>query len=140
MLNINKRIYLPKGLAFYKVGSGEQRLSLVSVNNVVDVVSESINNPSFYNETFIVKDAEDYSINEIISTFKEIFKEHNKSVVQFPLCIPETVFKLMGIVMPKKAKFYEYQLRKIAEDAVYSGEKLRSTGIKLKWNMRNSLK
>jgi nucleoside-diphosphate-sugar epimerase len=139
LLNIHKRIYLPGKKAFYKIGDGEQCLSLVSVNNVVDVVAACINNPSFFNETFIVKDVEDYSINGIIATFKEIYSQGGKPVVRIPLCLPETVFKLMGVVMPARAKFYEYQLRKIAEDALYSGAKLDSR-IRLKWNMRNSLK
>jgi nucleoside-diphosphate-sugar epimerase len=140
LLNIHKRIYLPKKKAFYKIGDGEQCLSLVSVNNVVDVVVACINNPLFFNETFIVKDVEDYSINGIIATFRDIYSEQSKPVVRIPLCIPEKVFKLIGVAMPGRAKFYEYQLKKIADDSVYSAEKLRSTGIKLKWNIRNSLK
>ena len=50
------------------------------------------------------------------------------------------VFGLVGFVMPERAKFYEYQLRKIAEDNVYSGGKLRATGVELKWNLKNTLK
>jgi len=119
LLNINKRIYLPGRMIFYKIGSGEQRLSLVSVKNVVDVVVDSINNGNYFNETFIVKDIEDYSINEIISTFKDIFSQHGKPVVQIPLCVPEAVFKLLGFV--------------------YAGAKLHSM-IQLKWNLRNTLK
>ena len=139
LLNINKRIYLPGGTAFYKVGAGEQRLSLASVNNVVDVVVDSINNINYFNETFIVKDMEDYSVNEIISSFKDIFSQHSKPVVQIPLCVPEAAFKLMGFVMPERARYYGYQLRKIADNAVYSGAKLHSM-VQMKWNLRNTLK
>ena len=139
LLNINKRIYLPGKTAFYKIGSGNQRQSLVSVNNVVDVVVDSINNSNYFNQTFIIKDGEDYSINEIISTFKDIFSQHNKTVVQVPPCIPETVFRLLGFVMHERAKFYRYQLKKIANNAVYSGAKLHSRA-QLKWNIKNTLK
>ncbi|HOE18450.1 MAG TPA: NAD(P)-dependent oxidoreductase [Syntrophorhabdaceae bacterium] len=139
LLNINKRIYLPGGTAFYKVGAGEQRMSLASVNNVVDVVVDSINNSNYFNETFIVKDMEDYSINEIISSFKDIFSQHGKPVVQVPLCLPKAAFKLMGFVMPERARYYGYQLRKIADNAVYSGAKLHKM-IQLKWNLKNTLK
>jgi len=139
LLNINKRIYLPGRTAFYKVGAGEQRLSLVSVNNVVDVVLDSINNSNYFNKTFIVKDMEDYSINEIISSFKEIFSQHSKPIVQVPLYVPKAAFKLMGFVMPERARYYGYQLRKIAGDAVYSGAKLHKM-IQPKWNLKNTLK
>jgi len=138
LLNVSKRIYLPKGFAFYKVSSGEQRLSLVSVNNVVDVVAACINNPLFFNETFIVKDVKDYSINDIILVFKDIFHEQNKPVVKIPLCIPKIAFGLLGIVMSKKTHYYQYQFKKISENAIYSGKKLHSI-IQLKWNLRNTL-
>ena len=52
----------------------------------------------------------------------------------------EAVFKLLGLVMPERAKFYEYQLKKIADDNIYSGSRLLSTGIKLKWNMENTVR
>jgi UDP-glucose 4-epimerase len=140
LLNINKRIYLPRKMAFYKINGGEQCLSLLSVNNVVDVVATCINNPSFYNEIFIVKDIKDYSINEIISTFRGVYLQKYKPVFRIPLFIPETVFKLLGLVIPDRAKFYKYQLKKIADDNIYSGSKLFLTGIKLKWNLKNTLK
>ncbi len=139
LLNINKRIYLPGKTAFYKIGSGGQLMSLVSVNTVVDVVVDSINNGHYFNQTFIVKDIGDYSINEIISTFKDIFSQHGKPVVRVPLCFPEAAFKLLGFVAPEKAKFYGYQLRKVAGDAVFSGAKLHKM-IQLKWNLKNTLK
>ena len=138
LLNINKRIYLPGKMTFYKIGSGDQCLSLASVNNVVDVVVDSINNSNYFNETFVVKDIEDYSINEIISSFKDIFSQHGKPVVQIPLRVPEAAFKLLGFVIPERARYYGYQLRKIANNAVYSGAKLHSM-IQMTWNLRNTL-
>jgi nucleoside-diphosphate-sugar epimerase len=138
LLNISKRIYFPGKIFFYKIGSGAQRLSLASVKNVVDVIVGSMNNSNYFNQTFIVKDMEDYSINEIISSFKDIFSQHGKSVVQLPLCVPKAAFRLMGFVMPEKARFYGYQLRKITDDAVYSGAKLHSM-VQMKWNLRNTL-
>ena len=139
LLNINKRIYLPGKMAFYKIGSGNQRMSLVSVKNVVDVIVKSINNSNYFNKTFIVKDNEDYSINEIISVFKSLFLQHNRPVIQVPLCIPETAFKLLSLVIPERARFYQYQLEKIADDDVYSGAKLHSM-IQMKWNLKNTFK
>jgi len=139
LLNISKRIYFPGKMVFYKIGSGTQRLSLVSVKNVVDVIVGSVNNNNYFNQIFIVKDMEDYSINEVISSFKDIFSQHKKSIVQIPLCVPKTTFKLLALVMPEKARFYRYQLRKIADDAVYTGAKLHAI-VQMKWNLKNTLK
>ena len=140
LLNINKRIYLPGNVAFYKVGSGEQCLSLVSVDNVVDVVAACINSPLFFNETFIVKDVEDYSINGIIATFKDIYSQRGKPVVGIPLCIPSFLFKCLGLFAQGRAEFYKLQLNKIAVNSIYSAEKLRATGVQLMWNLKNTLK
>jgi hypothetical protein len=73
-----------------------------------------------------------------MSIFKEIYSQKDKPVFQIPLCIPGTVFKLLSLVMPERAKFYEYQLKKIAQDSIYSVEKLRLTGTPLKWNLYNT--
>lgn len=138
LLNINKRICLPKQLAFYKVGSGEQRMSLLSVNNVVDAVTESINNKMFFNEIFNVSDFQDYSINQIIIFLKELCSQRNKPVITIPEAIHLRAFQCLKLLMPKKADYLKYQFNKIAQDSVYSAEKLRSKGTKLKWNLYNT--
>jgi len=138
LLNINKRVYLPKKMAFYKIASGEQRISLCSVQNVVDVINYSVNNKSYFNEVFIVKDAKDYSINEIISVLRDVFIQKNKPIIRIPSLIPEIVFGCIGIIIPQKGKFYKSQLKKIAQDSIYSGNKIYSSGIRLKWNLKNT--
>lgn len=138
LLNINKRVYLPKKMAFYKIASGEQRISLCSVQNVVDVINYSVNNKSYFNEVFIVKDAKDYSINEIISVLRDVFIQKNKPIIRIPSLIPEIVFGCIGLIMPQKGKFYKSQLKKIAQDSICSGNKIYSSGIRLKWNLKNT--
>jgi len=138
LLNINKRVYLPKKMAFYKIASGEQCISLCSVQNVVDVINYSVNNKSYFNEVFIVKDAKDYSINEIISVLRDVFMQKNKLIIRIPSLIPEIVFGCIGLIMPQKGKFYKSQLKKIAQDSICSGNKIYSSGIRLKWNLKNT--
>ena len=139
LLNVEKRTCLPGKTAFYKIGSGEQRLSLVSINNVVDVIVGSINNPVFLDRTFIVKDLQDYSINEIISVLKECHSHMNKPVLSIPTWVPTVIFKFKGLFPGKKGKCYEAQFKKIASDAVFSGTKLFSTGVELRWDLRTTL-
>ncbi len=138
LLNINKRVYLPKKMAFYKIASGEQRISLCSVQNVVDVINYSVNNKNYFNEVFIVKDAKDYSINEIISVLRDVFIQKNKPIIRIPSLIPEIVFGCIGLIMPQKGKFYKSQLKKIAQDSICSGNKIYLSGIRLKWDLKNT--
>jgi len=139
LLNINKRVYLPRKKTFYKIGSGEQKISICSVNNVVDVIAESINNKSYLNETYIVKDKNDYSLNKIISVLKKLHNQTGKPIIWIPLFLVETIFKFVAIIFPKKGKFYYHQLSKISRDFVYSGNKLLTSRIKLRWDLNNTL-
>lgn len=139
LLNINKRVYLPKKMAFYKIASGEQRISLCSVHNLIDIIAHCLNKQSYFNETYIIKDTKDYSVNEIICVFKEVFAQKNKPIIRIPSLIPEIVFGCIGLAMPRKGKFYKYQLKKIAQDSICSGNKIYSSGIRLKWNLKSTL-
>jgi nucleoside-diphosphate-sugar epimerase len=140
LLNLSKRVYLPKKIAFYRIASGRQRISLCSIYNVIDTVNNCLNDPKYFNEILILKDPEDYSALEIIGIWKEIFSEPRKPVVLIPRVIPEIAFEILGLVMPARAKSYKCQFKKIAQDAVYSGAKMASLGIQLKWNLRNALR
>ena len=139
LLNIDKRVYLPKKIGFYKIASGKQRISLCSVHNVVCIIAYSINSNNYFNETFIVKDKKDYSVNEIICVLRHVFAQKYKPIIRIPLFLPEIFFESIVLIMPKKGKFYKYQLKKIAQDSIYSGTKVYSSGIQLKWNLENTL-
>ncbi len=138
LLNINKRVYLPKQIAFYKISSGKQLISLCSVHNIIGIITDSLNKQNYFNETYIIKDTEDYSLNEIICVIRGVFSQKSKPVIRIPLLIPEIVFGCIGLIMPQKGKFYKYQLKKIAQDSIYSGTKIYSSGVRLKWNLKNT--
>ena len=139
LLNINKRIYLPGKLSYYKISSGKQKVSFCSVNNVVDFIANSLNNNKYFNQTFIVKDKKNYSINEIISVFRKVFLQKFKPVIRIPRFLPLMVIKGIGIFLPGKKKFFIYQLNKIIKDSIYSGEKSTLSGIKLKWDLKKTI-
>jgi nucleoside-diphosphate-sugar epimerase len=139
LLNINKRIYLPKKIAFYKFSTGDQLISLCSIHNVMDVVADALDNSTYFNETYIVKDRDDYSLNQIIDNVQKIFSQKRKPIIRVPLILPRILISCLGLVNPKKGQFYNFQLRKIVNGSVFSGEKIRSSGIPLRWNVTNTL-
>jgi len=139
LLNLSRRVCLPNKLAFYKIAPGRQRLSLCSIHNLVNAVGDGLNNVRYFHETTILKDSADYSVVEIIAELKEFLPRKWRPVFRIPRGIPATAFKGLGLVMPAKAKTYIYQWKKIARDAVYSGAKMTSIGIPLKWDLRTTL-
>lgn len=138
LLNMHKRVYLPRELAFYRIESGDQRLSLCSVKNINDVVISSMGAGSFFDQTINLQDLEDYSINDIILFFKSLYAQQNKPVIRIPYALPLLVFQILSLLLPKKAEYYKYQLRKVAENAEYSVNKLRRMGVSVKWNLYNT--
>jgi hypothetical protein len=78
--------------------------------------------------------------NQLILFFKKLHLQNNKPVIKIPLFLPSSIFDFMRLIIPQRGEFYQYQLKKIAQDSIYSVEKLRSTGIQLKWNLKNTLK
>jgi nucleoside-diphosphate-sugar epimerase len=139
LLNLVKRIYLPKGVAFYKISSGNQLVSLCSAHNIVDVISQNIDNHLLFNQVFNIKDKSDYSINEIIEAFKEMFSEGFKPTIAVPRFLVKSALSCLEAVMPGKAASYQYQLSKIALNRIYSCAKAENYGLKLSWNLRDTL-
>jgi nucleoside-diphosphate-sugar epimerase len=137
LLNLHKRIYLPGHHCFYRVGGGNQKLSLCSVNNVVDVISAGLHTETLSGQNFNIRDFRNYSINDIISFFNRVSGK-NKPVITIPAAIPHMAFSCLSLVVPKKAEYYKYQFRKISMDATYSIERLRGTGTNLRWDLEST--
>ena len=135
LLNIDKRVYLPKQVAFYKIGDGTQRISMCAVSNVVDAVSQSMKAGGGLDGVFNLKDGEDYSINEIIAVMRRLNKHFHRPVLKIPRVPHESVTS--GVLKRKAGRkgHLVYQFSKIAVGAVYSGEKLFNAGIRLRGNL-----
>lgn len=139
LLNVTKRICLAGKAVLYRVGSGEQRLSLCSVQNIADLVEYVLGTESCRNKTLIVKDEKDYSVNEIIGTLREVFGKRHGFLVSFPVNLVNSLVSAIGLISSEKERFYRYQIDKITHDCIYRDKELRSAGVRLKWDMERTL-
>ena len=139
LLNVHKRIHLPVKLAFYKIGSGKQRVSLCSILNMTQTIEGCLVNKKSYNEIFILKDPVDYSINDIIHTLREVYSKKIKLIVPIPAWLPKLIFGSVGLFFPKKGRLLLSQFRKIEKDYCFSGNKIRSAGYPLDWDLKHTL-
>lgn len=139
LINLEKRVFLPKRIAFYRIGDGTQRLSLLSAGNAVHAVLECIKERNGYRGIFNLKDKDNYSINDVIYALQRLYNKPHCPIVRIPYGIPTGVSAVLQRIFPKNGSYFSYQLRKIAEDAVFSGEKLLSAGIKFPWNLIDTL-
>jgi nucleoside-diphosphate-sugar epimerase len=139
LINLEKRVFLPKRVAFYRMGDGCQRLSLVAAGNVVQAVCECLRLRIGCNDTFNLKDRKDYTLNDVISVLRCLYKGPHHPIIGIPRAIPFAAAAALRRLAPKKGSFFSYQLRKISADAIYSGEKLLAAGIDLPWNLTKTL-
>ncbi len=136
LTNLEKRIYLPGKMCFYRFSSGEQRVSLCSVNNVVDVVASVLDPPGRHDGVFIVKDACDYSINEIIGLIRKRFRRRLTPLVPVPSALPAVVLHTLHAARAKTFHSCRRQLAKVAQECVYSGPTVEAGQ---KWDLRRTL-
>ena len=139
LINLEKRVFLPKRIAFYRIGDGNQRLSLLSADNAVHAVLECMKDRNGYRGIFNLKDSENYSINDVISVLRRLYNKPHCPIVRIPHGLPTAVSMALRRIFPNKGSSFSYQLRKIAEDSIYSGEKLISAGMKFPWNLADTL-
>jgi UDP-glucose 4-epimerase len=139
LINLEKRVFLPKRVAFYKMGDGSQRLSLVAEGNVSQAISECLRLGIGCDDTFNLKDREDYAINNIVSALRRFYGRSHRPIIRIPAAIPFGTAVALRRLAPKKGLSFSYQLRKISGDTIYSGEKLLFAGIDLPWNLTKTL-
>jgi nucleoside-diphosphate-sugar epimerase len=139
LMNLEKRVLLPKRIAFFKIGDGSQRISMAAAGNVVQAVCECLRMGIGCDDTFILKDREDNTINEVISALRFLYKRPRCPIVRIPRKIPLWMSAFLRRVASKKGSFYSYQLGKISGSAIYSGEKLFAAGVDLPWNLKKTL-
>gem|GEM_PF-613556 len=139
LMNLKKRVCLGNERLFFRIAKGNQKMSLCSVNNVIDVVTSSIGNEACFNEIFILSDRNNYQANEVIDAVKKILRRTKKRTYSIPLFLPEIILHCLSLAAPNAGKSLRYHFGKIATDCVYSGDKLRSKGLATRWNLMNTL-
>jgi nucleoside-diphosphate-sugar epimerase len=140
LLNVAKRVYLPKRIAFYKISKGDQRLSLCSANNLIDVILACIKAPALYNGTFIIKDRNDYSINEIIAALRKALYQDYRPVVSIPASLLNLFLRSLSLFNFPGAEINRYKIMKVARDCLFSGDKILSIGTELRWDLESTLR
>lgn len=113
MLNIERRTKI-KG-KFYKVGNGNNKLSLLNINNISFTVTEIINGdipPGIYN----LADQKTYSYNDLLKNFNA------ENVLRLPRFVFRIAY-LMGLLSSNI--FLKENSTKLLTDNIYSTDKLK---------------
>lgn len=137
--NVKRRVLIGGDKFFYRVGDGEQRISLCSRENVIDVIEACIEGGVPFGEVFNVADDKIYSFNDLSNYFRE-FMGGNRIKVKIPKCIVYLGMKFLGLISPGRKERLLSIYYKLAKDNVYSIEKAKKLfKYNPKWNFENTI-
>jgi len=137
--NVKRRVLIGGDKFFYRVGDGEQRISLCSKNNVIDVVEACIESKVPFGEVFNVADDKVYSFNDLSNYFQEL-ESGNRITVKIPKCIVYLGIKLVSFIFPRRKERLLSIYYKLTKDNVYAIEKAKELfKYNPKWNFENTI-
>lgn len=129
-LNLEKRVFGPKKFFYLKFGSGEQRMSILSRQNLVDFIRyriEKHDGPNF--NVFNVCDQKTCSFNEIIHAFRNSRTQPNKVIIKIPLFIIRLLTTGAGLLFQHKANWINSFYYKLANSLVFDNSRMLDTGF-----------
>ena len=136
--NVKRRVLVAAEKFFYRVGNGEQRISLCSRNNVIDVVEMCIEGKVPFGEVFNIADDKVYSFNDLLNYFKKL--GGNRITVKIPKYIIRLGIKLVSLIFPGRKERLLSIYYKLTKDNIYSIEKAKKyLKYNPKWNFENTI-
>jgi len=137
--NVKRRVLIGRDMFFYKVGSGKQRISLCSRDNVIDVVEACIESKVPFGEVFNIADDKVYSFNDLSNYFRELV-DGNRITVKIPKCIVYLGIKLLSLIFLGRKERLLSIYYKLTKDNVYAIEKARKLfKYNPKWSFENTI-
>ncbi|MCK5097988.1 MAG: NAD-dependent epimerase/dehydratase family protein, partial [Desulfobacteraceae bacterium] len=142
-LNLDRRVFAFKKLAYIKFGSGEQEMSAVSRQNLVDFIKYRVNQAkdstqdnSHYN-IFNVCDHEPYKFTEIIRVFKRSEHQPDRLVLCIPLVFVWFASRFAGLVLKNKQDWIYSCYDKLAGSLIFDNKKMLETGFNPKYDLES---
>ncbi len=136
--NVKRRVLIGKDMFFYRVGNGEQRISLCSRDNVIDVVETCIENKVPFGEVFNIADDEDYTFNDLLNYFRKLIGD--RLIMKIPKCMLYFWVKFLSLIFLSKKERLLSIYYKLTKDNIYSIEKAKKyLGYNPKWNFENTI-
>lgn len=137
--NVKRRVLVGGDKFFYRVGDGEQKISLCSRDNVIDVVEACIEGKVPFGEVFNIADDKVYSFNDLLNYFRELVGG-NRITVKIPKCIVYLGVKLVSLIFSGRKERLLSIYYKLTKDNIYSIEKAKNYfGYNPKWNFENTI-
>jgi nucleoside-diphosphate-sugar epimerase len=136
--NVKRRVLVGKEMFFYRVGDGEQKISLCSRDNVIDAVEKCVEGEVSFGEVFNIADNQVYSFNDLLNYFRKLIG--NRITIKIPECIVHLGIKLLSLLFSGRKERLLSIYYKLTKDNIYSIEKAKKfLGYDPEWNFENTI-
>jgi len=136
--NVKRRVLVVVEKFFYRVGNGEQKISLCSRNNVIDVVEKCFEDKVPLGEVFNIADDKVYSFNDLLNYFRGMIG--NRITIKIPKSVLGLGIKFLSLVFPGRKEKLLSIYYKLTKDNIYSIEKAKKyLKYNPKWNFENTI-
>lgn len=137
--NVKRRVLVAAEKLFYRVGDGEQKISLCSRDNVINVVERCIEGEVPFGEVFNIADDKVYSFNDLSNYFRELVGG-NRITVKIPKCTVYLGVKLLSLIFSGRKERLLSIYYKLTKDNLYAIEKAKKLfKYNPKWNFENTI-
>jgi len=137
--DINKRTAYNKKYNFMlKIGRGENKFSFCHIENLkksVEFLVENLNTTT--NEIYNISDEQNYKAVDLLNNLKS-FYNNDIRVFKVPKFLLKFSISILGIIK-NDYEYYKSLYWKIAEDNIYSNQKIKDFGLNLDNNLYNLL-
>jgi len=131
-LNLDRRVFAPKKVAYLRFGSGSQKMSALARSNLVDFIELLLKRSLQNSEVNILNvcDTEPYEFNTIIQVFKKSGIRPNRPVISVPLSPVWIATRIAGALFTNKKSWLHSCYDKLASDLVFDNGRMMKTGFK----------
>ena len=129
-LNIDRRVFLPKKIAYAKFGPATQMMSALALPNLSDFIVhilkfEMTDSVNFFN----VCDENSYSFQEIINVFRASKSHRRLFAIPIPLSFVWIVTRIGSKFFPQNEDWWKACYSKLAYDLIYDNQRMLATGF-----------
>jgi len=147
-LNLDRRVFAPGKVAYFRFGSGKQKMSALARPNLVDFIEfisrkKPQNSQEFREQKELVSsvqakgmniinvsDSEPYEFNRVIEVFKKSGIRPNRPVISVPLSVVWLATRIAGCLLRNKKEWVYSCYDKLAGDLVFDNGRMLETGFR----------
>ena len=137
-LNLEKRVFSPRKMFYLRFGSGEQKMSALARQNLVEFIGFRLKHlvQQPFCDIINICDERPYQFNEIIEIFQKTKYQPEKRVINIPLQLVRLPILFMGLLLKNRSVWIHSFYDKLAKDLVFDNQKMSNTGFKHKVDLR----